>query len=115
LIGVRRRWAWAAAAALILAGLGIWYALQRPEPALTDAWVPYGDIIDPLAAVAGPELEAFVDREIRALVEDAAPAAGAEAAVLPAEDPLFWESLDDEDLRAVITALENESGRGGPQ
>jgi len=35
--------------------------------------------------------------------------------VLPAADPLFWEGLSDDDLRAVIAELEAENGRGGPR
>jgi anti-sigma factor RsiW len=113
----RRRWAWAASAALVLAGLAVWYALQRPGTALTETWAAYDDVLDPLvqAADANPELAGRVDREVRALIEDLTPVPDAEAAVLPAADPLFWMGLSDEDLRAIVTELEAETGRGGPQ
>jgi hypothetical protein len=43
-----------------------------------------------------------------------APAPDADAAVLAAADPLFWEGLSDDELRAVVSALEEETGHGGP-
>jgi anti-sigma factor RsiW len=114
---VRRRWAWAAAAAMVLAGLTGWYLLQRPGTAMSGTWLADDDVLDPLmeAAEASPETASRADREVRALIDDMTPAPDAEAAVLPAADPLFWESLSDEDLRAIVSELEDETGRGGPQ
>lgn len=113
----RRRWAWAAAAAVVLAGISLWLALPRPAPPLTEAWLPSDDIIDPLvrAAEADPELAGRIDSEIRTSIEAMQPEQGAGDALLPAADPLFWESLSDDDLRAVVASLEKESGLGGPQ
>jgi anti-sigma factor RsiW len=113
----RRRWAWAAGAAMVLAALAAWHVLQRPGTAPTDVWAASDDILDPLvlAAEADPEVAGQVDREFRALIEDMTPVPDTEAAVLSAADPLFWEGLSDEDLRAIVTELESETGRGGPQ
>jgi anti-sigma factor RsiW len=112
-----RRRAWAAAAALVLAGFSLWLARPRPGPAMTEAWVAYDDILDPIvrAVESSPELAGRVDRELQASIDEMSPVEEAEAAGLPAADPLFWESLSDDELRAVVTALEKESGLGGPQ
>ncbi|MGB8958762.1 MAG: hypothetical protein WCC00_07100, partial [Candidatus Aminicenantales bacterium] len=67
------------------------------------------------AAEASPDAAGLVDGEVRALIEDVTPVPDTEAAVLPAADPLFWEGLSDEDLRAIVAELESETGRGGPQ
>lgn len=111
----RRRWAWAAAAAVILAGVALWYALPRPGRALPATWAAFDDVLDPivLAAEANPELAGQVDRQVGALIEEAAPVPDTNAAVLPAEDPLFWEGLSDDDLRAIVRELEDETGHGG--
>jgi len=113
----RRRWAWAGAAALVLAGISLWYALPRPEPVLTEAWLLYEDILDPImnAAEASPELAGRLDQEVRASIEEMSPAQDPEVLLLPAADPLFWEGLSDDELRALVSALEKESGLGGPQ
>ena len=113
--GGRRRWAWAAAAALVLAGVLFWYARPRPAPPLAEAWIAFDDVLDPVvrAVESSPELAGRIDREIQATYEALLP--GGEAAALPAADPLFWESLSEDDLRAVVAALEQESGLGGPQ
>jgi len=113
---VRRRLAWAAAAAMVLAGAGLWYALLRPQVSVTEAWVPYEDVLGPLvqAAEADPELAAAVDREVRAAIDEMMPAEDADAVVLSAADPLFWEGLSDDELRDIVTELEDETGRGGP-
>jgi hypothetical protein len=113
----RRRWAWAAAAVLILAGAGIWYALRRPIAAPAEVWAAYDDAVDPLlqASEADPELAGRIDREIRASIEELAPVADPDADALLASDPLFWEGLSDDELRGVVAELENDLGRGGPQ
>jgi anti-sigma factor RsiW len=112
-----RRWAWAAAAALVLAGVSLWFALPRPGPAMTEAWVAGDDILDPIvrAVESDPELAGRIDRELQASIEAMSPVGEAEAAGLTPADPLFWESLSDDELRAVVAALEKESGLGGPQ
>jgi hypothetical protein len=102
---------------MVLAGGAVWYAFLRPGTALPETWAAYEDVLDPIvrAAETNPELARRVDGEVRALIEEAAPAPDADAAVLPAEDPLFWEGLSEDDLRAIVTELEDETGRGGPQ
>lgn len=114
---VLRRWAWAAAGALFLAGGVLWYALLRPGLTMSETWVAYDDVLDPIvrAAEASPELAARIDGEIRASIAEMAPAHEEEATLLPAADPLFWEGLSDDELEAVVRELENETGRGGPK
>lgn len=112
-----RRWAWAAAAALVVAGLSLWLARPPRGPAMTEAWVASDDILDPIvrAVESDPELAGRIDRELQASIEEMSPTGESDAAGLPAADPFFWESLSDDELRAVVTALEKESGLGGPQ
>jgi anti-sigma factor RsiW len=111
----RRRRVWAAAALLVLAGVSLWYARSRPAPSVMEAWIAYDDILDPVvrAAEISPELSGRIDREIQSSFEALVP--GGEAAGLRAADPLFWESFSEDDLRAVVAALEKDSGLGGPQ
>jgi anti-sigma factor RsiW len=116
-LAVRRRWVWAAAGAMLLAGMAVWFAFLRPEPAVTETWAAYDDVLDPIvqAAEASPALAARIDREILASIDAIGPAPDDEAAMLPATDPLFLEGLSDDELEAVVRELENETGRGGPK
>jgi len=114
----RRRSAWAAAAAAVLAGVALGYVLLRPGPPATEAWVPYGDPLDGLifAAEADPELAGRVEKEIRVSIDELLPAPEeTEGAVVFAADPFFWEGLSEDELQAIVAALETESGHGGPQ
>jgi len=113
---VRRRWAWAAAAASVLVGLSAWYLFQRPGRVPVETWVAYEDVLDPLvvAAEADHDLAVLVSREVRSQIEELTPAPDVEALVLPAADPLFWEGLSDDELRGIITELEKETAHGGP-
>lgn len=112
----RRAWAWVAAAASVLLAVVAWYLLQRPAGAPFEAWTGYEGVIDPLvlAAESDTELAGRVDKRVGALLDDLAPAPDPEAVVLPADDPLFWEGLSDDDLRAIVGELEKPNGRGGP-
>ncbi len=113
----RRRLAWAAGALLALAGMALWYVLQRPAEGVIEAWTDYEDLLDPIlqAAEANPELASRVDQEIHASIDEMTPTPDATAALIPAADPLFWEGLSEDDLRDIVAGLENEIGRGGPQ
>ena len=112
----RRRLAWAAAGASALAVLAVaWFAFLRPEPVALAIWPP---LDDPFASLylefeADPELAGAVDREIRASIDEIAPALDEDVAALLAADPLFWEGLSEEELGAIADGLERESGRGG--
>lgn len=112
----RRRWGVAAAAVMALTGAAVWYALQRPEAAVETAWFGRSDMLDRLvfAAEADPELADRLEGEIRASIEAMTPAPDPDAAALVAADPLFWEGLSADELRAIVAELENETGRGGP-
>lgn len=114
----RPRAAFAAAAALLLAGAALWVFLARglPEDG-SYAWVPSADGIAPLIGEAetDPGLERAVGRYLSDSLAELAPVVDADAAALTAADPLFWESLSDDELRAVAEALGKESGLGGPQ
>ena len=113
----RRRWAWAAAAVMVLAVLAAWYVLQRPGTAPVDVWAAADDVLEPLlqAAEAGPDAAGRVDRELSALIEDVTPVPDTEAAVLPAADPLFWEGLSDAELEMIAADLNKKTGLGGPK
>jgi anti-sigma factor RsiW len=113
----RRRLAWAAAGFVLLAAVAAaWFAARRPQPDLT-AWLADADALGPvlLEAEADPEVGRAVESEIRASLEALSPAPDADAAALAAADPLFWEGLSDEELEALVVALEQESGVGGPK
>jgi anti-sigma factor RsiW len=117
-VAARRRWAWAAAAVTVLAGVALWLALPRKGLAPAEAWLAADDILEPLvqAAETDPELAGRIEREIQASIEEASPALEAgEETLPPANDPLYWESLTEDDLRAVVAALEKETGLGGPK
>jgi len=112
----RRRLAGAAAGASVLAVLAVvWFAFLRPEPVALAVWLPPDD---PFASLylefeADPELAGAVDREIRASIDEIAPALDEDVAALLAADPLFWEGLSEEELGAIADGLERESGLGG--
>jgi len=115
----RRRWAWAAAAVVVLAGVALWLSLpRRGQQAPAEAWLAADDILEPLvqAAETDAELAGRIESEILASIEEASPALEAgEETLPPANDPLYWESLTEDELRAVVAALEKESGLGGPK
>lgn len=115
----RRLRAWAAAAALVLAGVALWRVFLGPAPVPQTDWYAYEDVVGPLAAdePAGPALSAWVDREMGAEIAGAMPAGAGESALVPADDPFFWEGLTDEELKAVALALEGQEdpGQGGPR
>lgn len=115
--GWRPRAAFAAAAALLLAGAALWFVLARGRTeAGSYAWVPSADGIAPLIreAEADPGLEGAVGRYLSDSLAELSPPVDADAAALTAADPLFWESLSDDELGAVAEALGKESGLGGP-
>jgi predicted anti-sigma-YlaC factor YlaD len=112
-----RRWAWAAAGFLIMAAVGIHFAVRRPVGALETAWVPYEDPLARLLleAEVNPEVEELVNRELLTSIADAAPDTDEEYAVPIASDPLFWEGLSEEELEYIAVELERETGNGGPK
>ena len=113
----RRRVAWAVAGLALAAVAAAWFGLLRPRPILIADWPQdeYGLAPLLLEAEADPELERAVEREIRASIEEIAPAADADAAALAAADPLFWEGLSEEELGAIAAGLERDNGIGGPK
>jgi anti-sigma factor RsiW len=112
-----RQLAWAAAGLALVAAAALGFALLRPRPAMTLAWLPDQDPLGPilLEAEADPEVGRAVESEIRASLEALSPGPDADSAALAAADPLFWEGLSDEELEAIVAALEQESGVGGPE
>lgn len=114
---VRRRLAWAVAGLALVAAAALWFALPRPRPDLTAAWLPAEDPLAPLLfeAESDPELGRAVEREILSSLEALSPGPGADSAALVAADPLFWEGLSEDELGAIVAAMENEEGRGGPK
>jgi len=110
-----RRWAWAAAGFLVMAAVGVYFAVSRPGGTLETAWAPYEDPLARLLleAEADPEVENLVNRELQASIADATPGVEDDYAVPIAADPLFWESLSDAELEYIAVELERESGNGG--
>jgi hypothetical protein len=113
----RRRWAWAAAGFLAMAAAGTYFAVGRAAGTVETAWVPYEDSLAPLlqAVEANPEFGSLVNREILASIEELTPVPEQDLAVPPADDPLFWEGLSEDELRYIASELERETGRGGPK
>lgn len=113
----RRRWAWAAAGFLAIAAAGTYFVVGRAAGTVETAWVPYEDSLAPLlqAAEANPELGSLVNREILASIGELTPVPEKDLAVPPADDPLFWEGLSEDELRYIASELERETGRGGPK
>ena len=114
----RRRLAWAAAGFLVLAAAGTYFALIRPGNGTGEtAWVAYEDPLAPLLleAEADPEFGNLFNREILASIGDLTPDREAEAAIPPADDPLFWEGLSDIELELIAADLKKETGLGGPK
>lgn len=112
-----RRWAWAAPAVLFLAAAGVWLALGWRGSGPAEAWIPFGEGIFPMieAVEADPGLEQEVDLLVRSSLNDLAGSVDADGAVLFAADPLFWEGVSDDELRAIASELEKETGLGGPK
>jgi len=112
-----RRWALAAAGFLVMAAVGVYFAVNRSGGTLGTAWVPYEDSLARLLqeAEADPEVENLVNRELLASIADVAPDAEEEYAFPVAADPLFWEGLSEEELEYIAVELEKETGNGGPK
>lgn len=111
----RRAWAWPAVASAAAAALILWLALGRP---LGDGGAPFGggpDSLASLIAVAetdpdiGERISERVERSIREMT------GGWEGRIqaAAAEDPLFWESLSDEELERLAVELAKDIGGGG--
>jgi hypothetical protein len=113
----RRRWAFSAAAVLVLAAAGVWLVLARRGPEATPAWTYSVDGLSPLMqeADADPGLAGDFDRVVRASLEELGPFVDDDAAALAADDPFFWESLTDDELGAIASGLEKDPGLGGPK
>jgi predicted anti-sigma-YlaC factor YlaD len=112
-----RRWAWAAAGFLVMAAVGIYFAVNRPAGTLETAWVPYEDSLARILqeAEADPEVENTVNRELLASITEVTPNPEEDYAVPLAADPLFWEGLSEEELEYIAVELEKETGNGGPK
>jgi predicted anti-sigma-YlaC factor YlaD len=113
----RRRLAWAAAGCLVLAAAGAYLGLVRKAGGNGEAaWVAYEDELTPLLqeAEADAEFGRLLEREVLASIGELAPAAEADA-VIPADDPLFWEGLSDAELEMIAAELGKETGLGGPK
>jgi len=112
-----RRWAYAAAGFLLMAAVGTYLTVRRPEGPLETAWVTYEDSLTPLLqeAEANPAFGNLVNREILASIEDMTPVIEKDFPVSFAADPLFWEGLSEEELEYIAVELEKETGRGGPK
>jgi predicted anti-sigma-YlaC factor YlaD len=104
-------------ASFLLVLAAVWYAFLRTDAAGPAVWSPSGD---PLASFyleieTDPELALAVDREIKASIDEIAPALDADALVFRAADPLFWDGLSEEELGVIAAGLEQEESPGGPR
>jgi len=112
-----RRWlAWAAAAGLVLAA-GAYFGLLRSGGGNGEAaWFAYEDRLTPLIqeAEADTELGRILEREVLDSIGEIV-AAGEADAVIPVDDPLFWEGLSDAELEMIVAELSKETGLGGPK
>lgn len=116
-VAARRRLAWAAAGCLVLAAAGAYLGLVRKAGGNGEAaWLAYEDELTPLLqeAEANAEFGRLLEREVLASIGELAPAAEADA-VIPADDPLFWEGLSDAELEMIAAELGKETGLGGPK
>jgi len=113
----RHRWAFSAAAVLVLAAAGVWIVLARRGSEATPAWAYSVEGLAPLMqeADADPALAGDFDRVVRASLEELGPVVDGDAAALAANDPFFWESLTDDELGAIASGLEKDPGLGGPK
>ncbi len=113
----RRRWAFSAAAVLLLAAAGVWLVLARRGSEANPAWAYSVEGLAPLMreADADPGLAGDFDRVVRASLEELGPLVDDDAAALAADDPFFWESLTDDELGAIASGLEKDPGLGGPK
>ena len=113
----RRRWVWVAAGFLAIAAAGTYFAVSRAAGTVETSWIPYEDSLAPLLqeAEANPEFGSLVNREILASIEELTPVMEKDLAGPPADDPLFWEGLSEDELRYIASELERETGRGGPK
>lgn len=109
-----RKWAWAGAAFLIMAFVGIYVAFFRPAPEPEEAWPPYGYSMARILQEAeeDPELAMALDREVTASIEDLTRVPGEDFSFSFADEPLFWEGLSEEELRFIASELETENDRG---
>lgn len=67
------------------------------------------------AAASDPELGAYLDLELRSSIENAAKMDAAGELFLTVDEPLFWESLSEEELAAIAADLERDNGQGEPE
>ena len=108
-------WGWAAAALLILGVLGGVFLLRRGAvgPDLETALLedPLGRILD--AAGSSPALESQLDRDVQASLDEAVRVAGEESVLPAGNDPYFWESLSEAELRFIESELRAEQAHGG--
>lgn len=109
----------ALAAGLVgLAALAVFILLSRRSPLPEEfAYLHSEDSLSGVleAAESDPELGAYLDIEIRSSIADAAEVAAAGESFLAGEEPLFWESLSEEELAAIAADLEKDNGQGEPE
>ncbi len=67
------------------------------------------------AAASDPELGTYLDLEVSSSIADAVAVDAAGESFLAVDEPLFWESLSEEELAAIAADLEKDNGQGEPQ
>ena len=99
----------------MLALLGTWLIVLRPGRLREPAFVSLEDSLTPLFHEVGadPELESSLNQEIVASIDDSVRLSERESAISFGDNPLFWESLSEQDLQAIEASLRNKRVHGG--
>ncbi len=109
------KWAWAGTGLIVLILLGTWLVVPRPGGIREPALVSLEDSLTPLFREVGadPELESSLNQEIMASIDDAVRLSERESFISFGDNPLFWESLSEQDLQVIEASLRNKHDHGG--
>ncbi len=109
----RLRWAWAGAGSLLLAAVVVFFSVSRTRlPQELYAW----SFDEPLASFEhqiadNPELASDFDKAVRMSLRDSVQARHADVEPLLADHSLLVESLTEDEIAALDTALQSEISR----
>jgi len=110
-LAARRSWVWSGAGLAAAAALAAYLLVLRPDAVRPGPFVfSFEDTVASIMTEIGddPELERSFGTALQASIDEAVGEAGGEAFGSPSGDPLFWESLSDEELARVESGLRSE-------